>query len=340
MKTLFSLVAAVLFLPAAILHAQDHQTPFTSQVNIAEWDVPWERTRPRDPFVAPDGMVWFCGQVGGYLASLNPDTGEMKKYDLGEGAGPHNLIVAPDGMVWYAGNRRAHIGRLNPATGEVTKYDMPDPAARDPHTLVWLPDGNIAFTVQGGNMVGHLDVKSGKVRLAKAEKDGSRPYGIKVAPDGEVWVVLFGMNRLAHFDKRQAVLHEFELPRPEARPRRMEITSDGRIWYGDYAGGYLGVFDPKTSEFTEWQLPSAGRSRVYGMAKDDTDTIWLVETGVEPNRFVGFDTKSESFTRSADVPSGGGTIRHMYYDASTGFIWFGADTNTIGRAIVTPRQGS
>ena len=264
----------------------------------------------------------------------------MKKYDLGEGAGPHNLIVAPDGMVWYAGNRRAHIGRLNPKTGEITKFDMPDPAARDPHTLVWLKDGNIAFTVQGGNMVGHLDVESGKVRLAKAEKDGSRPYGIKVAPDGEVWVVLFGTNRLAHFDTRTAALHEFELPRAEARPRRMEITSDGRIWYGDYAGGYLGVFDPKTSEFTEWQLPSAGRSRVYGMAKDDTDTIWLVETGVEPNRFVGFDTKSESFTRSANVPSGGGTIRHMYYDASTGFIWFGADTNTIGRAIVTPRQGS
>lgn len=340
MKTLFSLLFAAMLIPVVAVSAQDHQTPFSSQVNIAEWDVPWERTRPRDPFVAPDGLVWFCGQQGGYLASLNPDTGEMKKYDLGEGAGPHNLIVAPDGMVWYAGNRRAHIGRLNPKTGEIIKFDMPDPAARDPHTLVWLSDGNIAFTVQGGNMVGHLDVKSGKVRLAKAEKDGSRPYGIKVAPDGEVWVVLFGTNRLAHFDIRTAALHEFELPRAEARPRRMEITSDGRIWYGDYAGGYLGVFDPKTSEFTEWQLPSAGRSRVYGMAKDDTDTIWLVETGVEPNRFVGFDTKSESFSRSANVPSGGGTIRHMYYDASTGFIWFGADTNTIGRAIVTPRQGS
>ncbi len=340
LSTLSAVLLALILLPASDTRAQDHQTPFSSQINIAEWDVPWERTRPRDPMVAPNGTVWFCGQSGGYLASLNPETGEMKQYDLGEGAGPHNLIVAPDGMVWYAGNRRAHIGMLNPKTGEITKYDMPDPAARDPHTLVWLPDGNIAFTVQGGNMVGHLDITTGEVKLAKAAERGSRPYGIKVAPDGEVWVVLFGTNRLAHFDMETVELHEFELPREEARPRRMEITSDGRIWYGDYAGGYMGVFDPETAEFTEWQMPSAGNSRVYGMAKDDSDTIWFVETGVEPNRFVGFDTKTETFTRSADVPSGGGTIRHMYFDENTGFIWFGADTNTVGRAIVSPRAGS
>jgi len=335
-----TLTVILLSLATPVAGAQDLQTGFASQINIAEWEVPWERTRPRDPYVAPDGIVWFCGQSGGYVASLNPATGEMKRYDLGEGAGPHNLIVAPDGMVWYAGNRRAHIGKLDPATGEITKYDMPDPAARDPHTLVWLPDGNMAFTVQGGNMVGHLNVTTGEVKLAKAAKRGSRPYGIKVAPDGEVWVVLFGTNRLAHFDMDNVELHEFELPREEARPRRMEITSDGRIWYGDYAGGYLGVFDPQTAEFTEWQMPSAGSSRVYGMAKDNTDTIWFVETGVNPNRFVGFDTEAESFIRSADVPSGGGTIRHMYYHESSGFIWFGADTNTVGRAIVAPGQGS
>ena len=60
----------------------------------------------------------------------------------------------------------------------------------------------------------------------------------------------------------------------------------------------------------------------------------------QPNRFVGFDTTTESFSRQADVPSGGGTIRHMYFDEETGMIWFGADANTIGRALVSPREGS
>ncbi len=312
---------------------------YKAQIDLMEWEVPWENSRPRDPYVGPDGTVWFCGQVGGYIASLNPNNGEMKRYDIGEGAGPHNLIVAPDGMVWYAGNRRAHIGMLNPVMGAVTKYPMPDAAARDPHTLVWLPDGNIAFTVQGGNMVGHLNVKTGKVRLTSAEENGSRPYGIKVAPDGEVWVVLFGTNRLAHFDMKNMVLHEFELPRENARPRRIEVTSDGRIWYGDYAGGFLGVFNPKDASFTEYPLPSGTKSRVYGMATDNTDTIYMVETGVQPNKFIAFDTKSSEFTLSTDVPSGGGTIRHMYYHEPSGMIWFGSDSNYVGRALVGQKEG-
>ena len=341
-----ALIAVFLLLGIDSASAQDLMSDSFSEIDLAEWEVPWERTRPRDPFVAPDGMVWFCGQAGGYIGSLNPVTGEMKQYDIGEGAGPHNLIVAEDGMVWYAGNRRAHIGRLNPETGDVTQFPMPaESGAKDPHTLVWLPDGNIAFTVQGGNKVGHLNVTTGEVKLASAEEDGSRPYGIKVAPDGEVWVVLFGTNRLAHFDMdnpdmNNVVLHEFELPRKEARPRRMEISSDGRIWYGDHRTGFLGVFDPKDASFTEWQLPSAAKARVYGMAIDNTDTIWLVETGVQPNRFVAFGTKTERFIQQADVPSGGSTIRHMYYHEDTGEIWFGTDSNYIGRALIQPRTGS
>jgi virginiamycin B lyase len=41
--------------------------------------------------------VWFVGQRSDYAAVLNPETGEMKKYDLPEGAGPHNLVVDKDG---------------------------------------------------------------------------------------------------------------------------------------------------------------------------------------------------------------------------------------------------
>ena len=36
------------------------------QVVIEEWEVPWEGSRPRDPYVAPDGGVWF---VESFMAS-------------------------------------------------------------------------------------------------------------------------------------------------------------------------------------------------------------------------------------------------------------------------------
>ena len=129
-------------------------------------------------------------------------------------------------------------------------------------------------------------------------------------------------------------LTEVELPDEDSRPRRLGITSDGNVWYVDYALGKLGRYSPSDGEFTEWPMPHGDDSRPYGMAVDKNDVIWAVETGVSPNRFVGFDSKTEEFVSSTEVPSGGGTIRHMDYYEPRGEVWFGADTNTIGRARV------
>jgi virginiamycin B lyase len=64
--------------------------------------------------------------------------------------------------------------------------------------------------------------------------------------------------------------------------------------------------------------------------------IWMVASGVQPNVFVGFNPDNEKFFGATPVPSGGGTVRHMHYHEPSGAIWFGTDTNTIGRAIVEP----
>lgn len=71
---------------------------------ITEWRVPWDASRPRDPYVAPDGSVWFVGQREHYVARFDPETEEFKRFDLEPGAGPHTVIVGDDGIAWYAGN--------------------------------------------------------------------------------------------------------------------------------------------------------------------------------------------------------------------------------------------
>lgn len=322
---LFVLAAAVLALPAA---AQD-------RIEIDEWKVPYDESRPRDPFAESADSVWFVGQRAGYLARFDVDTREFEKVDLKSGSGPHNLIVASDGIVWYAGNRNALIGRYDPATGDIEEIPMPDDAARDPHTLVFdRNEDNIWFTVQGGNMLGRLNIESRKVDLVPSPTERSRPYGIKIAPDGSVWAVLFGSYKLVHVDPASLELTEIDLPREEARPRRIEITSDGRVWYGDYATGRLGVYDPDAGSFEEWPMPQGENARPYGMASDDDDNVYVVATGVQPNVFMGFDTASGEFFGATPVPSGGGTVRHMHYHAPSGAVWFGTDTNYLGRAIV------
>jgi len=306
-------------------------------VDVREWQVPYERSRPRDPFAENATSVWFVGQRTGYLAHLDVDTGEFTQVELKEGSGPHNLIVGSDGIVWYAGNLNGLIGRYDPATRGIEEIAMPDAGARDPHTLVFDEgEQNIWFTVQGGNMMGRLNIETRKVDLIKSRTQGSRPYGIKMAPDGSVWVVLFGANKLAHINPQTLQHEEIELPRSEARPRRLEVLTDGRVWYVDYAKGMLGVYDPGSQDFTEWQMPQGTASRPYGMASDSSGNLWMAASGVQPNVLVGFNPTTESFFGETEIESGGGTIRHMHYHEPSGAVWFGTDTNYVGRAIVEP----
>ena len=323
---------AFLLVPVAAPRVSE---PVLAPVQIMEWPVPWEKTRPRDPYLDKQGRVWFVGQGGNYVAYLNPANGQFKRYEIDAGTNPHNLVVADDGMVWYSGNRNGRICKLDPATGKITTYMMPDPAVRDPHTLIFDKSGNIWFTAQSANYVGHLVTKTGQVHLIKSPTPGSRPYGIVVDPKNRPWFVPFGINKISMIDPASMKIVEHNLPDSRTHPRRIAVTSDGMLWYGDYTRGMLGRFDPDTRTVKEWPLPSAGMSLPYAMASDDKDRIWLVETGVQPNRLVGFDPKTQEwFSITPISKSGGGSVRHMVFHPQTRTIWFGTDANTIGRANI------
>lgn len=320
-------------------------------VQIEEWQVPYrmetagvtvdglpatpnERTRPRDPYVHPDGRVFFVGQAGNYIAHFDPNTEQFKRYTLDPGVHPHNLIVDKNGLVWYAGNQASHIGKLDPATGAITKFMMPDPGVRDPHTLIWDRNGDIWFSAQGANVVGKLTVASGEVRILRVPTPNARPYGIVTDPSGrKPWIALFGTNKLATVNPETMRLSEVALPRSEARPRRLVVTSDGAVWYGDYAGGMLGRYDPASGAVEEWALPAGPDARPYAMVVDEQDRVWVFEGPRDlPVRLVGFDTKAKRVLSVTPLTSGPGTVRHAYYHRPTRTIWFGTDANTIGRA--------
>ena len=303
-------------------------------VDIKEWQVPWDQTRPRDPYVDQQHRVWFVGQSGDYIAVLKSELGQFHQFKLDSGTGPHNLIVDKQGQVWYAGNRAAHIGKLDPVTGNITKYPMPDPKATDPHTLIFGKKRDIWFTVQHGNFVGHLDMDTGQIQLMPLPTPHARPYGIVLDNTHSPWFVEFGTHKFGTIDPDTHTVREIPLSRSEARPRRLGVSSSGVIWYVDYAGGYLGSYHPKTGHIQEWPVPGGSDARPYAMTIDEQDRVWFVETGSKANRLVGFDIQTGNVISLTDIPSGGGTVRHMVYHHPTRTIWFGTDTNTIGRASV------
>lgn len=314
--------------------------PSAEQYDPKEWTVPYgEATRPRDPFADGKGHVWFVGQNGNYVASLDAATGRFRRYEIDAGTNPHNLVVER-GMVWFTGNRNGRLVRLDPATGKLTTYLIPDSTVRDPHTITFDPRTGIAwFTAQNAGAVGRFDPATGQFRLWKTGAQ-SRPYGIVLDSKGRPWFDLFGTNKLGTIDPRTFTLQEHTLPAADAHPRRIAITSTDQIFWGDYTRGFLGHLDPTTGQMEEWRLPAGPASLPYGMTADDRDVIWVAQNGMQhtPATLVAFDPRQKKFV--AEIPvgePGPNTIRHMTFDKPTRRIWFGTDQGTIGRISVPPR---
>ncbi|GMR15104.1 MAG: hypothetical protein BMS9Abin30_0724 [Gammaproteobacteria bacterium] len=303
------------------------------EVIINEWPVPWKDSRPRDPDIAPNGVIWLVGQGGDYAARFDPDSEEFRRKELPPGTGPHNLIIDRDGTLWIAGNRQAFIGRMNYTTGELTRFPMPIETARDPHTLAFSGRDEIWFTMQWSNYVGRLNKHSGEIELVPMQTEKARPYGIKIDSQGHPWIALLGTNGLATVDPKTLKLEVVNLPRAGARLRRLAITRDDRVWYTDYAGGYIGSYDAQTGEIREWKTPSE-QSGPYAMAADADGRIWFVETLPQPNLLVGFDPVTETMFSITAIPSGGGSVRNMVFDPDRNSLWFGTDTNNLAQAIL------
>lgn len=331
----FKLIAmAAAWAALALLAPAAGQARDTGAAQITEWPVPWEKTGPRDPSVAPDGRVWFVGQTGNYLAVFDPDRESFERFELPPGTRPHTVLVGADGLAWIAGNGNGTILRFDPGTGHFDTYHVPDAQGlktRDPHTFAFDGRGGLWFTLQRGNGIGRLTLASGEIRIAMAATANALPYGIVSAADGRAWAVALGTNKLLSVDPESFELTEIALPRPDARMRRLGMGPEGTVWYADFTQGFLGRYDPADGSFKEWKTPSPD-SGPYAMTTDDRGRAWLFETFPQPNLLHGFDMHAGTWLPATPVPSGGRVVRHMEYDRARNALWFGTDTNNLGRA--------
>ena len=303
-------------------------------VDIREWLVPWENAGPTDPYLDARGRVWFISPRGDFVGNFSPDSAEFNRYDLRKGTAPAALLVDGNRNIWYASGKRRHIGMLNPGTGRVTEFEMPDRQAKDLRTLVFDRTGDLWFTAQAGNFVGRLRLSDSTIDLVPVPTRKSGPFGIAVNSRSELWVAASQRNALIHVDPVNMSVTEIATPHEDSRLRRLVVTSDDRVWYADYALGSLGRYDPRSGQFSEWPMPGGTGSRPFGMTVDRDDRIWVIETGRVPNRLIAFDTKTTSFLTETDIPSGAGSVSQLFYAEWSGEIWFGTESNYVGRARV------
>ncbi len=299
------------FAPKQAASAKAGSDAPSGKITVKEWDVPTPNSHPHDPAVAPDGALWYTGQMSNTLGRLDPVTGQIQEYRLKTlNSGPHGLVADREGNIWFTASFKGYIGKLDPRTGEVREYPLPDKSADDPHTPVFDQKGMLWFTVQRGNHVGRLDPQTGLIVLKNVPTPHALPYGIAVNSKGVPYFCEFGTNKLASLNPATMELSEYPLP-GGARPRRLAIAPDDMVYYSDYKRGYLGRFDPTTRKTEEWRSPGGPGSEPYGITTTPDGMVWYVETGMTPNRIIGFNPPTRTFAAPTAIPSGGGVVRNM-----------------------------
>ena len=282
--------------------------------------------------------------------------GEIQRFPVPAGAGPHDVAPAPDGTVWYTAQRTGALGRLDPATGQVTEVPLGTGSA--PHGVIVGPDGGAWVTDSGLNAIVRVDPVSREVKSfpLPANRAGANLNTAAFDQRGVLWFT--GQSGVyGQLDPGSGSMSVYDAPRGRG-PYGITVTPDGTVWYASLAGNHIAAVDPATGAarvvepptagqgarrvwsdsrgrvwVSEWNAgqvavhdPAAGtwkewrlpgeKPQAYAVYVDDRDVVWLSDFGA--NSLVRFDPGTESFTSFA-LPSRPSNVRQILGRA--GEVW-------------------
>ena len=243
-------------------------------------------------FVGHDGMIWFnvnlrTPDVQGAekLGRIDPRTDAFDVFTPPAGTKGMTIHVAEDGQGKIWGDTSTGAVTFNPKTGEwrgfssVTQPGFTYGAAGD-------RDGNGWWTQFGLDIVGHADVKTGKVSEIKLPparhaflKEGDfsaedlkvlsrqRPRRLGVDVKGaDVWVPNYSGQTLMRINIDTMKTTFYPAPREGLNPYMAAVDAGHNVWVSFLGGDEVGKFDPKTEKWTLYSWPTRGTAlRHLGM---------------------------------------------------------------------------
>lgn len=301
------------------------------KIAFVEYDMP-ASSISRMPFSAfPDkkGIVWIPNfGTANKLTRLDPQTGQMTDFPLpNEGtAGNHSAYPAPDGAVWVAEQASNKLGRWDPVTQKITEYQAAyalghegDESNGAKHTVRVDPAGNAWAS---GYPLTRFDIETKKFTEFR---EAPHVYGIEIdRTTGNMWFTNSDSNEIGRADWKTQKIMQWPIPTKGSATRRIEVDPNGVVWFGQYNSGKLGRFDPKTETFKEYMPPTGPETHPYGLELDGDGNVWI--SSYYFDELLCFNPKTETFTEYP-FPHSENTIRELYYEASTGRMWYGSPSN-------------
>lgn len=180
-------------------------------------------------------------------------------------------------------------GVVIPGSAKVTfqEWDVPTRGAR-PHDPLAAPDGTIWYSGHYGNVLGHINPKTGEIKEFHPPLEHSGPHGLVMDKDGKVWFTGNFKGYIGKLDPKTGEFSEYKLPAEARDPHTPIFDQKGTLWFSVQQSNLIGRLIPSTGEIKLAKVPTA-KALPYGMVVDSKGTIWCVEFGapnivsVDPN---------------------------------------------------------
>jgi len=205
-------------------------TPSTGDVFVRALD---DGAGPHNLVVDGDGIVWYAGNLKGYIGRYDPRTDTIEKIPMPDedARDPHTLTFgAEPGVIWFTVQHGNFIGRLDTTTREVRLARVSTPEAR-PYGIRIAPDGTPWVALLGTNRLASVDPDTMAVTEVALPAEDARPRRLEITGDGRIWYADFLRGRLGLYDPAGERFDDFALPGgDEAYPYGTALDAAGRVW--------------------------------------------------------------------------------------------------------------
>jgi streptogramin lyase len=214
-----------------------------------------------------EGNLWLSMMYQGGIARFDKKTQTFQtwrvppRYTNDETqqsmVGPQHWEV--DGKVWLndAGGATG-IYRMDMATGAFEQWEPYKGLPPGPHSVYGIysdSKNNLFFLDFGGENVGRIDAKSGKLTLIPTPTPRSRPRRGRMDAQDRLWFGEFYGGKIGMFDTKTEQFQEWPVPTPHTAPYDAVLDKNGEVWAAGMEADRIMRLDPKTGRFIEYLLP-------------------------------------------------------------------------------------
>lgn len=259
---------------------------------VTEYPVPLVRpgfpTGMLDLEMDLEGHLWLAMMYQGGIAQFDKKTGTIKTWTVP----PHltndetqQSMVGPqhwevDGKVWLndAGGATA-IYRMDMATGAFEKWSPYKDLPPGPHSVYGIysdSKNNLFFLDFGGENVGKIEAKTGKLVLFPTPTPRSRPRRGRMDAQDRLWFGEFYGGKIGMFDTRTETFKEWPVPTPYTAPYDVVLDKNGEVWGAGMEADRVMRMDPSSGRFIEYLLPRQTNIRRVFVDNSTTPvTFWV-----------------------------------------------------------------